>query len=201
MTRKKRREDKSLICGIYAQLLSGGRHHGILQTHCKVIASHWLLATFAAIGFFLSVDEILPIDHLLGVAIICLIGVSGIYLLWYEDVFVQESLLDVDVIEGLRLEKEYRWLPQMHHCFVHVFKRGNASNIKVLFFIGCKTILLTTMTIALGIYTYRINYNIMICTLIACMIFNYWCTRFMLLKTRKIDEFLRHLKNANTRNN
>ena len=129
------------VCAAYSHLLSATRHHGSLQTNYRIMASSWLLATFAAIGFLLSEDDLLPFDHLLGVLLACILGIIGIYLLWYEDTFVQELLLDINVVEALQLEKHYEWLPQVHHCFLHLYKKTNARVVKVLFFIGCKSIL------------------------------------------------------------
>lgn len=190
---------KQLLSGVYSKLLQGGRHHGGIQTSYRIIASSWLLATFAAIGFFLSKDNILPFSHLLGVALICLIGIIGLYLLWYEDTFVQELLLDMNVVEALRLEKEYSWLPQVHHCFLHLYKTTNARIVKVLFFIGCKSILVVIMGISLAIYFYNWNMVLTFVSISGCLILGYVSSIFMIQKAGKIQEFMGFLTDVDKR--
>ncbi len=180
-------KEKEELCNVYAQLLAGGRHYGELQTQYRIIASTWLLATFAAIGFLLSADNILPFDHLLGVVLISNIGIVGIYLIWYEDTVIQELLLDLFVIDAVRLENQNKWLPQVHNRFIRLSK---GETVKEMFFIGCKTILLFIMGLSLVAYFYNISILLMGAFALICVLFNYVSSRYMLKKASKIRDYL-----------
>lgn len=190
---EKKNHKKYLIYASYAKLLHGGRHHGYLQTNYRMMTSTWLLGTFAGIGFLMSSFNTLPFDHLIGVACACIIGIVGIYLLWYADTFIQELLLDINVVEGLILERKYKWLPQIHHTFLHLYKNSNARFVKVLFFIGCKGILVFVFLMSLGFYVYRINPGFVFFLLPACLLLFCLSTAYMVSKTGKIQEFMEYL--------
>lgn len=164
-----------------------------MQTGYRITASSWLLASFAAIGFLLSKDNILPFDHLLGVVYTCILGIIGLYLLWYADTFVEELLLDINVVEALRLEKKHPWLPQVHHSFLHLYKTTNARFVKVLFFIGCKSILIFIMGISMALYLDRYNYILIFTAVGLCILLNFVSSKFMLYKAGKIQEFMEYL--------
>ena len=190
---------KFLAYGTYSRILNGGRHHGAIQTGYRIIASSWLLATFAGIGFLLSSDNILPFNHLLGVSVLCMIGITGLYLTWYEDTFVQEMLLDINVVEGLRLEKQFSWLPQVHHCFLRLYQTTNARFVKVLFFIGCKSILFFIMWSSLAIYFYKFSYILSLTLVLLFFFTNYISSKIMIYKAGEIQEFMEFLNDVDER--
>lgn len=189
-----------LIYGVYSKLLSAGRHHGAIQTNFRIIGSTWLLACFAGAGFLLTIDNILPFSHLLGVAGVCLVGIFGLYLIWYEDTYVQELLLDINVVEAIRLEKKYKWIPKVHLCFLHLYSKGSTPLTKIFFFIGCKTILIIIMAIVLGFYFYNISVYLMYLTVIFLLFLNYFSSRFMIKKAGEINNFMEFLNDADDRN-
>lgn len=188
--KKIKKEEKIYLYAAYSKLLQGGRIHGATQTKYRILCSSWLLATFAAIGFLLSKDNILPFNHILGIVIISIIGVSGIYILWYADTFIEEMLLDINVVEGLRLEKEHPWLPQVHNSFLHLYKTTNARIVKVLYFIGCKTILIMIIAFSLLIYFYNTNLLASIFSFFTIFILNILSSKYMISKAGKIHDFM-----------
>jgi hypothetical protein len=196
---KKKNIEHLLIYGTYSKILHGGRLYGGYQTGYRIMASSWLLATFAAIGFLLSNDNILPFEHILAVPIISFFGIVGLYLIWHEDTFVQEILLDVNVVEGLELEKKHPWLPQVHHNFLNLYKTTNARFVKVLFFIGCKSILFLTMGISLAIFLYPISLVYTTIALLGCIGLNLLSNRLMIRKAGKIQELMEHLSDVDER--
>lgn len=198
-TLKKSGHEPFLIFSAYSKLLNTARHHGAFQSSYRLIASSWLLATFVAIGFLLSKDNILPFEHILGVPLICSLGIIGLYLIWYEDTVIQETLLDINVVEALELEKLYPWLPQLHHRFLKLYKSTNARFVKVLFFIGCTSILFFIMTIALAIYLYDLNIILMILIVFSCLLLNAFSAYYMIYKAGKIQEFMEYLTNVDER--
>lgn len=192
---KVEKERRLLVFAVYSKLLNAARHHGMLQTNYRLIASTWLLATFAAIGLILSAEEALPFNDFLSVAIVSLIGDFGLLLLWYEDSVVQELLLDLNVLEAFNLEKKERWLPQLHHTFVHLYSKHSILRVKVVFFSGCKTILLFLTTISLAIYFYSFGWCYSLLSVITTCGFNYLISRMMIKKSTSFDHLAGFLAN------
>ncbi len=88
------------------------RHFNTLQSVYRGLASTWLLAMFAGIGFLLNLTSVsLWCKHLL----IALSGAAttvGVFLLWLLDYHYHRLLLAY-FDEGRRLEGEFSWLPQV----------------------------------------------------------------------------------------
>ena len=91
------------------------RHFNELQSGYRNMASGWLLAVFAGIGFSLSQKLQINIPCELLIAAIAAAGCVGIGLLWILDLLVYHRLLDACFIEGLFLEERYPWLPPLRH--------------------------------------------------------------------------------------
>jgi len=93
------------------------RHFNQLQSVYRGIASTWLLATFAAVGYLLFDKEGRPAHP--GVAgEVCLLGALGIVLLWLLDLKVYYCLLQAAFLEGLALEQYCPWLPRVRSGMV-----------------------------------------------------------------------------------
>lgn len=187
------KKDKLLIYGLYTKLLSSEKHYGSLQTKYRLISSTWLLATFAAIGFLFSFEKSLPMDHLLAAVFVCILGIFGQLFLWYEDNIVQEILLDLHVIESLKLEKKNPWLSQIHHRFLHLYKFGTTPIVKGIFFIGCISLLLLIISICLFFYFCKINHLFGYVSLVSCFIIDIILVKIMLIFIKNINKFLEKL--------
>lgn len=185
-----------LIYGAYSKVLNGARHHGNLQTSYRIVASSWLLATFIAIGFILSTDNILPFDQMIAVALICALGITGLYLIWYEDTIVQDLLLDINVLEALRIETKHKSLPQIHHRFLNLYKRTNAKYAKVIFYVGCTIILFFIITISLAVYFSKINQFSMFLSIILTLLINYLSGHYMVIKAGKIEKIIKDISHG-----
>jgi len=145
--------NKLIIYGIYTKLMNAEKYYAAIQTKCRELASTWLLAAFAAIGFLLSSREHgLPFHALIGVDIICFLGVLGILLIWYEDLIIYEKLLSISFLEAYKLERAYSWLPRLHHSMVDVYHHKNGALLKSRFYVGCYSILLLAGGAALSVY-------------------------------------------------
>lgn len=189
-------KNKLLLFGIYSKLLSDGRLYGTKQTRYRIMASTWLFATLAACGILLSSEELLPIDHLLAVVIVCSLGSLATYAVWYEDTITLETLLDISVIEALKIESKNPFIPQLHHRFLHLFSRGSAPHVKAFFFVGCKTILIILVTISFGIYLYPISSLYSILSVIITIAINIFSTRIMIKKNLQISALIKELQNV-----
>lgn len=189
-------KDKLLLFAIYSKLLNDGRLYGAKQTRYRIMASTWLFATLAGCGVILSAEELLPIDHLLAVVIVCFLGSIAIYAVWYEDTVTLETLLDVSVIEALKLESKYKFIPQLHHRFLHLFSHGSVPHVKAFFFVGCKTILMVLVTIALAIYLYPLSTTYCILSIAVTIAMNVISTRTMIRKNLQISELIGELQDV-----
>jgi hypothetical protein len=87
------------------------RHFNQMQHQYRLLASSWLLAMFAGIGFSLSqANFAVPAEF--AVAVIGLAGALGLTQLWSLDLRVYHQLLDGCFVQGLDLEVAHPWLPQ-----------------------------------------------------------------------------------------
>ena len=112
------------------------RHFNDLQARYRNMASVWILATFAAIGFIISKTISIGIDRELLVAGIAAAGCVGIGLLWVVDLLVYHRLLDSCFIEGLILEEQYPWLPPFRHNMMKTQKGEGVLFRVVGFYLG-----------------------------------------------------------------
>lgn len=103
------------ILDLNRQISDSEKHFNNLQNEYRKIGSGWLLATFAAIGFALTQKSSLPLDPVLFIMLICYAGAIGMVLLWNMDLSVYQKLLDANFKEGLALEKQHPWVPQIRH--------------------------------------------------------------------------------------
>src|SRR5262249_21477532 len=89
------------------------RHFNQLQSVYRGIASTWLLATFAGVGYILYGHETpAPGPDVIVPGLICLSGAVGIALIWLLDMHVYHRLLVSIFDEGRKLEQSYPWLPR-----------------------------------------------------------------------------------------
>jgi hypothetical protein len=109
------------------------RHFNTIQGAYRGLASTWLLAMFAGIGYILD-NKINP-THLL----IALTGASiafGIALLWMLDVLVYHRLLLAAFEEGRNLEDSYAWLPQIRNRMRAQGRYEEAGRCATWFYVG-----------------------------------------------------------------
>jgi len=103
------------ILDLNKQITDSEKHFNNMQNEYRKIGSGWLLATFAGIGFALTQKAALPFHPLLFIALICYAGAIGMIMLWNMDLSVYQKLLDANFKEGLLLEKQHPWIPQIRH--------------------------------------------------------------------------------------
>jgi hypothetical protein len=122
------------IVEIYSDIREYEQHFNQIQSNYRGLASTWLLATFAGIGFVWSVNynPVLPADLL--IAGIAVAGSLGIFLLWNLDHNVYHGLLDSVFVEGLRLENKHIWLPQVRHNMMRVEESGKTVFFYIFLF-------------------------------------------------------------------
>lgn len=143
------------IYGVYTKILANEKHYTILQSNLKSTTAYWLLIIIGGLGVIYSSRETsMPFQPLMSTFILCFIGIVGVNVLCYEDVVIQERFLSLNHLEAFKLENIYQWLPQVHHrqmCFTH----KNMIKLKILFYVGCTTILFIIFLVSVVLYLYR----------------------------------------------
>jgi hypothetical protein len=92
------------------------RHFNVIQAGIRGLASVWLLASFGAIATLLKREEAdaLWLPHEWVIVAICVMGATGVALLWVVDQLVYHRLLNAVFIVGLKLEHD-----DLRRCPVH----------------------------------------------------------------------------------
>ena len=108
------------IWKMYTEFGVTERHFNDLQARYRALASTWLLATFAGIGFVTTQETLGEFfSPLLLASGIGVMGSIGITLLWVLDLMVYHRLLNAAFIEGLNLEGRHLELPAIRHNMMH----------------------------------------------------------------------------------
>ena len=112
------------------------RHFNELQHHYRALCSTWMLAAFGAIGYVVTSQE-LPADYPREIIGACLsvAAAGGATLLWLLDLRVYHQLLDACFGEGLRLEREHAWLPQLRTRMIKTQKAYGVLGRVVWFYV------------------------------------------------------------------
>jgi hypothetical protein len=111
------------------------RHFNVVQSDYRRLASTWLLAVFAAIGFVLSTKLTILMPPALLILGLGIAGSIGVYLIWVLDLLVNQRLLDASFIQTKDLETKYKWLPQVRNN-MRTLLRGKGLRLVLWFYIG-----------------------------------------------------------------
>ena len=118
MADSREKDEKELIKALYLSLGEAERKLGESQNTYRTLASTWMLATMAAIGYVLStkpIEEKIGIDLYLLCWLLALAGAISIVVLWLLDMRVYQRLLGRFYAEGLAMERGEPWLPQVRN--------------------------------------------------------------------------------------
>jgi hypothetical protein len=132
---------------MYVEIGLMERHHSTMQFQVRALASTWLLAAFAGLGFILTnkLNITLPVEWV--VMIIGFFAFTGLLLLWVLDLLILQRLLDAAYIEGLELEKRHRWLPGVR-TKARVLLKGKGLPRITLFYIVAVSMPLLIMAVS-----------------------------------------------------
>jgi hypothetical protein len=120
---------------MFCELRLAQNHFNDIKVKCRSMASTWLLAAFAGIGFLLSTKLSINIPTEVVVLGIAIAASTGLVLLWILDMLVYHRLLDACFQEALNLEAQFRSLPQVHHNMVSSQPGGQVVGYAVWFYI------------------------------------------------------------------
>ncbi len=138
---------EDLVWDIYKSLTEQCEHFNSLESTYRTLASTWLLAAFAGIGFILK-----DIDSQHGplfIAAVAGAAAVGIFLLWLLDIMVYHRLLGAAFAEQMALEKRHKWLPQVAHGMMGAHGGSGVVPKVVWFYIASYTLLIGIGSVAL----------------------------------------------------
>lgn len=130
------------------------RHFNQLQANYRTLASTWLLATFAGIGFVIvnaKTIQGMAIDSFLMAAGISFAGAVGIALIWNLDLLVYHRLLDAIFNTARYIEEYHPELPPFRTNMMGVTKSGGVLRHVVWFYIVGVDLLLVVGATALSL--------------------------------------------------
>jgi len=110
------------------------------------LASTWLLAAFAGIGFVLK--DLKSPDWPLYMAAIAGAAAVGIFLIWLIDLMVYHRLLAAAFAEQMELEQRYAWLPKVAHRMMSAHGGAGVIPKIVWFYIAPYTLLVGIASVA-----------------------------------------------------
>ena len=111
-------------------------HFNDLCFKIRTLASTWLLATFAGVGFLLSksIQPELRIDQLL--VLLCWVGSIGILVLWILDLQIYQKLLNAWFDAREPIEARNKDFPQIREKIKASQPGGRASNLIRIYYIS-----------------------------------------------------------------
>jgi len=185
-------EKDLLAYSSFMQIIDNLQHYNRIQVAYRLLASTWLLASFFGIGYSLSSYEVnLPFNPLITVALICVGSCMGIFLIWYMDLIVCERFIATIVYQGIDLEKQNAWLPQILHSVNQIRSWLGYVNSKLVFYIGCFAIILIALGTSISIFLSLKNHYLWIAipflTILTIVVMIY----LLLFSTKKTDPYIR----------
>jgi hypothetical protein len=158
------KDDKEVehIFNIYTELGLIERHFNDVQSSYRRLASTWLLADFAAIGFVISTKLNLLVPPELFIVALGIAGGVGICSIWLLDLLLIQRLQDASFSQSRDLEEKHKWLPHVR-TNMRILLGGKGTRLASWFYIagveatylasGVGLILwLTTTSIPVGIF-------------------------------------------------
>ena len=176
------------------------RHFNDIQARNRAMASAWLLATLAAIGFVVSKSISIDIDTELLVSGIAVSGSIGIALLWIVDLLVYHRLLDSCFIEGLILEDKHPWLPPFRNNMMRT-QQGEGVLFRVVGFYLVPVVFLILVaggSISLWLGSKYFQYSLI--SIVLTIFIGIFVGRLILSKTGNTDAIGQRLEESQTDN-
>ncbi|RDE19442.1 hypothetical protein DV711_11140 [Motiliproteus coralliicola] len=111
-------------------------HFNNLCFKIRTLASTWLLATFAGVGFLITktIDQSLSIGDL--TVLLCWAGSLGIFTLWILDIQIYQKILNAWFEQRQAIESQHPEFPQLHQAITSTQPGGRATNLIKLYYIG-----------------------------------------------------------------
>lgn len=158
------------IFEVYKHLRDFEADFNRLQDGLKKMASGWLLATFAGVGYSYKTNPeeyYFLVDNAVLAVVVCLLGAVGIFVLWILDQMVYQNLLRGAFLEGCRMEKENPTLPQVRRLMMYVSQHQGMGRYLQLFY-AIPLVILTLLIGAITLADTDVHTALMIITPLIC---------------------------------
>ncbi|WP_421870345.1 hypothetical protein [Motiliproteus sp.] len=111
-------------------------HFNNLCFKIRTLASTWLLATFAGVGFLITktIDQSLNIANL--TVLLCWAGSVGIFTLWILDIQIYQKMLNAWFEQRRAIEHQHPEFPQIHQAITKTQPGGRATSLIKLYYIA-----------------------------------------------------------------
>lgn len=140
----------ALMFALHAHLKQFELHLDSITNKYKTLSLFWLLATYVAIGFLFSVEsKNLQINPLLTVGATCLFGIIGVSTLWYIDIHTIHKFIGAFFIEGINMERKYKFLLEMGNLSLSLKSVGSRIHGHENFYIFANLLLLVSAGVSL----------------------------------------------------
>jgi hypothetical protein len=123
-----------LAWDILKELGNSERHFNNLEAEYRKLASIWLLAGFAGMGFILKESPQMAVPREIALFAIGLATSIGIFLLWIVDLLVYHQLLDACFTQAKAIERANPELPQVRWSMEHTQGRGKLVTTRLRWF-------------------------------------------------------------------
>ena len=163
------------------KLITSAEHHfNNLCFNIRALASTWLLATFAGIGWIVkdlpsTLEETgLFIDKVDLILALCLGSSIGIFILWILDVQIYQQMLNVWFENRKKFETDDA-LPTVRVGMKNLFKTGRATDLIMIFYMAliAAPLLLGAVIANSAAKTPKMWLAVFILLLISALIFKY----------------------------
>jgi hypothetical protein len=126
--------DLALAWNVLKELGKSERHFNNLEAEYRKLASIWLLAGFAGMGFILKESPQLAVPREIALIAIGLAASIGIFLLWIVDLLVYHQLLDACFTQAKAIERTHPDLPQVRSSMEHTQGGGKVVTTRLRWF-------------------------------------------------------------------
>jgi len=124
----------TLAWDVLKELGNSERHFNNLEAEYRKLASIWLLAGFAGMGFILKENPQMAVPREVALVAIGLAASIGIFLLWIVDLLVYHQLLDACFTQAKQIERNHKELPQVRSSMEHTQGGGKVVTTRLRWF-------------------------------------------------------------------
>jgi hypothetical protein len=124
----------TLAWDVLKELGNSERHFNNLEAEYRKLASIWLLAGFAGMGFILKQNPEMVVAREVALIAIGLAASIGIFLLWIVDLLVYHQLLDACFTQAKQIERNHKELPQVRSSMEHTQGGGKVVTTRLRWF-------------------------------------------------------------------
>jgi hypothetical protein len=126
--------DLALAWDVLKELGNSERHFNNLEAEYRKLASIWLLAGFAGMGFILKQNPEMAVPREVALVAIGLAASIGIFLLWIVDLLVYHQLLDACFTQAKQIERNHKELPRVRSSMERTQGGGKVVTTRLRWF-------------------------------------------------------------------